>query len=438
MSKSIQIGIIGLGFVGLTFAVFLALKNFKIVGIDIDQNKTAKIKNGEIPFFEADLGASLKRALKKSPTFMNSVQNLGSVDIIFVTVGTPSKEDGGIDLKYIKSVSEQLSVWLKEVKHFPVIAIKSTVIPGTLENVIKPILEKSGKSAGIDFGLVSNPEFLKEGSALHDTINPHVVVIGGDKKSAAKLEDFYKKVYPKGVPIKITNPSTAEFIKYANNAFLATKISYINTIAKICQNIPGTNVDDIAEVIGIDPRISPQFLRAGPGYGGSCFPKDVQALISLSNMLGVEPLLLEATHKTNLLQADAVLDLVKRNVSDLSKSTVSILGLSFKENSDDIRESVSISLIRKLLSENASIKVHDPMAIENMKYVFGNKITYCYKVDDCLKDSDCAIILTAWEEYKRLSSGNFKKMRNALLIDTRRIFAKKKLDIKYIALGIGG
>ncbi len=437
MSKSNTIVIIGLGFVGLTFAVFLTLKKFNVIGIDNNQNKLEQFKKGQTSFFEPDLDKSLKKALKKSLAFSNSINNIDSADMVFVTVGTPSKSDGSIDLGYIQTVSEELSTWLKKSKNYPVVSYKSTIVPGTTENFVKPILESSGKIAGNDFGLVVNPEFLREGSALHDTINPHVIVIGGDEKSLSKLQKFYAKIYLKKIPIKTTNRTTAEFIKYANNAFLATKISFINTIANICQRLSDTNVDDIAETIGIDPRIGSSFLKAGPGYGGSCFPKDVQALISLSNSLGIESLLLNATHMTNVQQADKVVKLIEENIPNISGKIVSLLGLSFKENSDDIRQSVSISLIEKLLARNVRVKVHDPKAIDNTRIIFGDKITYCKTTNECIKDSECAVLLTSWDEYTKLSNESFSLMKTPFLIDTRRLLTKKNLSIKYVGLGVG-
>lgn len=434
MKQNKTIIVVGLGFVGLTLAIFLALKKFSVVGVDIDNKKLELLRNGFSPFYEPGLEDALRDALKNSLTFTDNLQNIDKAYIIFVAVGTPSEKDGSINLKYIKQSSSEISKWLKVKSAQTLVVFKSTILPGTFENVIKPIFKKS---LGIDTRLAINPEFLREGSALQDTIHPHVVVIGGDTDSVKILEKFYRGIYSKKIPIKITNSTTSELIKYANNSFLAAKISFINTIANICQRFPGTNVDNIAEVIGMDPRIGPLFLKAGPGYGGSCFPKDVQALISLSKQLGTGAVFLDAIHKTNLLQAEAVIGLIKKHLKPVRNSTISLLGLSFKENSDDIRESVSITLIQKLLSLKVKVKVHDPMALNNIKTIFDNKITYCNKISDCLKNSDCAIILTSWKQYSSLSSNSFSKMRNPLLIDTRRLLANKKLDVKYIGLGVG-
>ena len=434
MKKNKKIIIIGLGFVGLTLAIFLALKKFTVIGIDIDHKKLELLRRGFSPFYEPGLEDALRKALNQDLIFTDNLQNVDKADIIFVTVGTPSEKNGSIDLKYIKQSSNEISKWLKDKSSKAMIVFKSTILPGTFESVIKPIFEKSSKA---NTRLAINPEFLREGSALQDTIHPHVVVIGGDRESSTTLEKFYKKIYSKKIPIKITNHTTAELIKYANNSFLAAKISFINTIANICQRFPDTNVDNIAEVIGMDPRIGPLFLKAGPGYGGSCFPKDVRALISLSKQLGTGSIFLDAIHQTNLFQAEAVIELIKKHLKPVRNSTISILGLSFKENSDDVRESVSITLIQKLLSLKVKVKVHDPMALNNTRAIFDKKIIYCDSITNCLKNSDCAIILTPWKQYSSLSSNVFSKMKNPMLIDTRRLLANKKLGIKYIGLGIG-
>jgi len=224
MEKQNTIVIIGLGFVGLTFATFLATKNCKVIGIDKDKNKINLIQQGISPIFEPGLEKSLKLALKKSFNLHSSLKHSIKADFVFVTVGTPSKSDGSINLQYIKAASKELAAWLKKTSNFPVIAYKSTIVPGTLENTIKPILNHSNKKEGKDFGLVANPEFLREGTAVHDTANPHVVVIGGNKRSTDKIEKFYRQIYSKKIPIKITNSTSAEFIKYVNNSFLATRI----------------------------------------------------------------------------------------------------------------------------------------------------------------------------------------------------------------------
>ena len=295
-----KIAVIGLGFVGLSLTSVLASKGNNVVGIDIDVEQCKKIRNGVSPFFEPYLEKTLRVGLKKKLTISSDFLLLKDCNMIFVTVGTPQKSDGVIDLSMIRKAVETIGRVLAKSKKNPIILIKSTVIPGTMQNVILPILEKrSGKKAGKDFGLISNPEFLQESSAIRDTKFPHVIVLGGyQTKFMKKVKSFFSKLHP-NVSIIITNHQTAEMIKYANNSFLATKISFINQLSNICQNIPGANIDDVAKTIGLDPRIGKFFLNAGPGYGGSCLPKDIKALISISKKQNYDAKLLKSVDDVN-------------------------------------------------------------------------------------------------------------------------------------------
>ncbi len=436
-----NISIIGCGFVGLCLAVVLSCRNFKVIAVDVDKEKILNIKNGKAPFYESNLDKLLNIAIKNGIEFTNDVNYaIKNSEITFVTVGTPSKEDGSANLQYLESAIRTIAQNLRAKGNFHTVVIKSTVIPTTTNQVVKPILEEiSKKKVGIDVGLVMNPEFLREGSAIHDTENPHLIVIGAnDEKSSKILECNYQEVYKKENPEVIkTNIETAELIKYANNAFLATKISFINTIANICQRIPGTDVGIISRAIGKDPRIGSLFLNAGPGYGGSCFPKDVSALINFSKKIGYEPLLISATHQVNITQAQKVMDLIKKNLGEFNGKKISVLGLAFKNNTDDIRESVSTRLINLLLKENSKIFAYDPMAIENSKSILQNKVTFCENIDDCVKESDCCVIMTEWDEFKKISKNTFGTMKNKLVIDARRILNHELFDdsIKLITLG---
>ncbi len=434
-----KIGIVGAGFVGLTFAAVLGSKNYQVLVLDVDNKKLKKIKKGISPFFEPKLEPILKKATKSFLQVTNDFKKIvDESDLIFITVGTPLTKNGSIDLKSVKSATEKIGSALRNSKNIPLIIIKSTVVPGS-NNTIKKILEeKSGKKCSKGFELLSNPEFLREGNAINDTLNPHVTIIGGnDNKSIKKLELFYKKFFAKKVPFIKTNPQTAELIKYANNSFLATKISFINQIANLCQVVPGTNVDEIANAIGLDPRIGKQFLKAGPGYGGSCLPKDLQALISFSAKKGKESTFFKTVQKANAEQLKNVQSLLKKTFPNLKGRKITILGLSFKENTDDIRDSVSIKLIKSLLKSGAKIIVHDPMALENTKMIFGRKITYAKKISEALKNNECAIIMTPWNDYSKLTSKDFRKMKKRVIIDSRRLLANKKLNASYYALGIG-
>lgn len=433
-----KIAIIGLGYVGLSLAVFLG-SQFKVIGVDSNKNRISTLERGRSYFYEPKIKYYLKQAIKNGLTFTDKIDSqVISSEFIFITVGTPIDKFGNIDLNNIKSVSLNIAKKLENAKNKPTIVIKSTVIPGTTLQIVKPILERYNLKKSENFDLLTNPEFLREGSAMQDTISPHVIVIGGSShKAIKKLTHLYEFAYKKKQNIVETNNVTAEVIKYANNAFLATKISFINSIANICQKLPDTNVDKVAEIIGMDPRIGKQFLKAGPGYGGSCFPKDIQALINFAYDIGYEPALLNAVRNTNSSQVSAVMNLIKQNLKNLKGKKIAVLGLAFKENTDDIRESVSIKLINLLLKNGCKVFGHDPKAIDNTRIMFGDKITYAESLKDALTDSDCAVIMTPWQEYKNIKEKDILVMRNPIIIDTRRIISIKNKDIMQISLGIG-
>ena len=434
-----KVGIIGLGFVGLSLAVFLSSKNVKVTGIDTDTTKIQTIQKGIPHFYEPTLQHYLKKAIKTGLKLKTKISSdVFSNDLIFLTVGTPINKHGEINLDYIKSAVISLNKKLQFAKKIPTIIVKSTVVPGTTIQIIKPLLERNSFQESIDFNLLTNPEFLRESSAIKDTRNPHVVIVGGnDTKSRKKLVEFYKKIYPKNQDYVETNTTTAEMIKYANNAFLATKITFINSMANMCQKIPDTNVDDIAKVMGMDPRISHLFLNAGPGFGGSCFPKDLQALIAYSKNIGYSPKLLETVQNCNNQQVDSIIKLLKINVKNLHNKKIGILGLAFKENTNDIRESVSINLIKKLLQEKCIVNVHDPKALKNIKKIFKNKLEYFDEYKQIFHNSDCAILMTQWDEYTNINSKLVIKVKLKLFIDTRRILSFNNDEIKFLSLGIG-
>ena len=433
-----KIAVIGLGFVGLTLSSVLASKGITTIGIDSDRKKCSKIANGIPTFFEPNLENTLKKALKEKLIITNKLSSASNCDFIFVTVGTPQKKNGEIDLSSIKAVVRSVGKLISKNKKKPIILIKSTVIPGTMKNVMLPILEKnSRKKAGKDFGLISNPEFLQEGRAIHDTIKPHAVVLGGYKtKFMKKTEKFFSRFNP-NVPIIISNHQTVEMIKYANNSFLATKISFINQIANICQGIPDTNIDDVAYTIGLDPRIGNLFLNAGPGYGGSCLPKDMKAIINLSSKIGVNPTLLTAVEKINKQQINYIVTLIKQNIGKIKGKKLTILGVAFKPGTDDIRDSMGIDLVKRLLKLGAKIIIHDPKALENARKIFHDNIKYVKSVPSALKDCQCAIIMTEWKEYEKINNKTIKHMAKKVIIDSRRIIYNKNLGAKYFAIGLG-
>ena len=440
-----RISIFGLGYVGLCTAVPFAQKGFDVVGVDIDEDKVEMIRRGEPPIHESGLEEALNdpRTKNRFNVTTKSREAIAKSDVSLIAVGTQSRPDGRIDLRYIKSVSRDIGGALGDKSAYHIVAVKSTVVPGTSETVVKPILEETaGKACGVDFGLCSNPEFLREGKALEDTFNPDRIVIGEhDERSGDALETMYRAFHQEQIPpILRTNLPTAEVIKYASNAFLATKVSFINTIANVCEKIPSVYVTEVAKAVGLDHRISPRFLRAGLGYGGSCFPKDLKAFIAHSKEIGYKPELLEAVEKVNHMQPLRAVEKAVELIGDIGDRTIAILGLAFKPDTDDMREAVSIRIVDKLLSKGAVVKAYDPAALGNAKRIFGDKIRYCESVDDCLRGADCSIIVTEWDEFRTLEPEDLlDKMRTPVLIDGRLVTDAKKFraKVKYAAIGLG-
>ena len=438
VDTKMRVGIVGLGFVGLSLSSVLASKDISTIGIDTDKEKCKMIASGKPPFFEPELEKTLKEGLSKKFLVSDDFSLLLDCELIFVTVGTPQRDDGSIELGIIKDAIRKISQIIGKSKKSQTVIIKSTVVPGTMKNVILPILEKgSRKKAGKEFGLISNPEFLQESSAIKNTKFPHLIILGGyQTQFMRKFGKFLTKIHP-DTKIVVTNHQTAEMIKYANNSFLATKISFINQLSNICQKIPEVNIDEIAKTIGLDPRIGRLFLNAGPGYGGSCLPKDMKALINFADRIGVKPSFLNEVEKTNQKQITNMISLLERKMGSINRKKITILGTAFKPETDDIRDSISIKLIKKLIEKGARIIVHDPKAIENTKKIFLNKIEYSESIINALTNSQCAIIMTQWKEYSKINNNTIRRMNKKLIIDSRRILADKNIDADYQAIGIG-
>ncbi len=437
-----RISIIGLGYVGLTTAVCFASRGLPVSGFDVDIKKTEKIGQGIVHFHEPRVAELLKDSLGREFKISRDMSELG--DIIFIAVGTPGKENGSIDLSYLKSATEMLGNALKSQEGYRLVVVKSTVVPETTENAVEPILEaSSGKKVGHELGLAMNPEFLREGSAVRDMFEPDRLVIGEyDKRSGDTLEELYRAYYrEKMPPLLRTNLVNAEFIKYASNAFLATKISFANSIANIAQRVPGADISVIAKGMGLDARIGERFLNAGLGFGGSCFPKDVKALVAYSERIGYDPLLLSDTEEINTRQPLIALELAKNILGSLKGKKMAILGLSFKPDTDDIREAVSLPIIQAALNEGATITAYDPAAMENVSQVFGNKISYANSALEAIKDADCCVIVTEWDEFRKLRPENFaSQMKNSVIVDGRRIFDHDSFEGKvdrFLAIGLG-
>jgi UDPglucose 6-dehydrogenase len=437
------ISFVGLGYVGLCTATVMSSKGIRIIGVDVDDRRIDELRKGQPPIHEPQLQPMLKAAVrKKRMQFTTDASEIADANTIFITVGTPSNPDGSIDLTYVKKATRDVGSAIAESPDYHLVVIKSTVTPGTTANVVRPVLEdSSGKVCGPELGLSSNPEFLAEGSAIKGTLKPDKIIIGAlDTKSGGTLSRLYRRIYSKfRVPTILTDPTTAETIKYASNAFLATRVSTINTIANICQRVPNADVETVAKAIGLDPRIGSLYLNAGPGYGGSCFHKDLQALISFSRSRNYDPLLLAAVEEVNERQASEIVSLSKRILGSLANRRIAVLGLAFKKDTDDMREAASLRVIDELLKNGASVSAYDPMALENARRILSERVELMPDAISCLKGADCCILMTEWDEFRRLKPSDYKSSMNAPnIVDARRIIKRNDFNgFNYLAVGLG-
>lgn len=426
-----RISIIGTGYVGAVTGACFAHMGHEVVCVDVDPERVKKINAGVPPIYEEGLEELLRaHAGKNLRATLDYDAAIAGTDISFICVPTPTDESGKIDLRFIREASMSIGKRLKEKKSYHVVVIKSTVVPGTTSGVATPLLEQeSGKKAGLGFGTGMNPEFLREGKAVHDFQHPDRIVIGADDpKAAAVIRELYSGY---ACPVLETDTKTAEMIKYVSNAFLATKISFSNEVGNICKRL-GIDTYKVMEGVGLDARISPHFLRSGLGFGGSCFPKDVKALIGKASEVDYDPLLLKTVLKVNDRQPEIALRLLKKHVPDLREKKIAVLGLAFKDDTDDIRESRAIPLIGMLLAEGAVVTAYDRMAAEHMKKVYPN-ITYCPTAGDALEGADACLIATEWKEFGQLN-GEFARMKSRIVIDGRNVLDPRGKDIIYEGL----
>ena len=421
----------------------MASRGIRIIGVDVDEKRIEELRKGVPPFHEPQLQQMLKTAVrKKRMEFTTDASRVSDSSTVFLTVGTPSKDDGSIDLTYVKKATQDVGSAIAGSPTYHLVVVKSTVTPGTTTDLVCPVLEaSSAKVCGPELGLSSNPEFLAEGSAINGTLHPDKIVIGAfDAKSGTTLTKLYRRIYSKSkVPTIVTDPTTAETIKYASNAFLATRVSTINTIANICQRVPKADVETVAKAIGLDPRIGALYLKAGPGYGGSCFHKDLQALISFSRSKNYDPLLLTAVEEVNYRQASEIVNLSKKLLGPLDNRRIAVLGLAFKKDTDDMREASSLRVIDELLKNGASVSAYDPMAIENAHRILGDRVELTQDAISCLKGADCCIVMTEWDEFRKLTASDYKSAMKALnIVDARRIIKRDDFDgFNYVAVGLG-
>ena len=413
MSHSISV--IGCGYVGCVTGVCFADMGYRVILVDVDPRKVDSINEGRSPIYEPGLEDLIQKNRERIHATMDLRAAIRDTDITFVAVGTPSNADGSIDLTYVFRVCEEVGDILRGKEGFHIVIIKSTVFPGTTDDRVRHILEyTSGKKAGVEFGLGSNPEFLREGNAVHDFLSPDRIVIGADDpRTADTLRALYASVDSQ---VLVTSSRTAEMVKYASNAALATKISFANEIGNLCKTI-GVDSRDVFLGVGMDSRVSPAFFKTGIGFGGSCFPKDVRALVAGARAHGEDLNILDAVLKTNEAQPLRLLSLLQKHLSTLEGRTIGVLGLGFKPDTDDIRESRALPVVTSLLSSGARVIAYDPAAMDNFKQVFP-QIIYAPSASEVL-EADAVLILTEWKEFEDLD------YRGRIVIDGRRLEAPR-------------
>lgn len=421
----LKICMVGTGYVGLVSGACLADFGNQVICVDIDAKRLESIEKGIMPIYEPGLNELVKR--NHSAGRLLFTTDLGrAVEeslVIFSAVGTPMRDDGSCDLSFVFKVAEDISAHIKEDKVF---VQKSTVPVGTSEKVGDIIRERVPRSVSID--RASNPEFLREGSAIEDFMRPNRVVIGVESDRAREImQEVYRPLYLFETPLVFTSIRTAELIKYASNAFLATKISFINEIADLCEKV-GANVDEVAKAMGLDGRIGPKFLHAGIGYGGSCLPKDVSAIIHTAVEADVPLRVINAVSDVNASRAAIMLDKIASEIPDPSGAVVAVLGLAFKPNTDDIREAPSLKLIDALLARGASVRAYDPAAMKNTEALYRDRITFCRDSYSAVDGADALLITTEWNEFRVLDFDKVKKlMKKLLLFDCRNIYKPDRM-----------
>jgi UDPglucose 6-dehydrogenase len=430
-----NICVIGTGYVGLVTGSCFAEFGLNVTCVDNDEQKIALLQKGTSPIFEPGLEEMVKRNLREGRlVFTTEIDKAVEKSlVIFIAVGTPPKKDGSVDMTYIDEVARKIG---ENLNGYKVIATKSTVPVGTGERIRKVIQQYERKK--VNFDIVSNPEFLREGAAIEDFMRPNRVVIGAASEQAmAIMKDLYSPLYLIEAPFVITNIETAEMIKYASNAFLATKVSFINEIANICEKV-GADVNVVARGMGLDQRIGSKFLHAGPGYGGSCFPKDTLGIAKIAEKYGYRFEIVRSVMKVNEKQKERMVAKVKEALGNLKGKTIAVLGLSFKPNTDDMREAPSLKIISSLQREGAKIRAYDPKAMEVARKIF-KKIEYGKDPYDVAKGSDALLIITEWNQFRNLDLKRLQKMmKSPVFLDFRNIYEPAKMremGFKYFAVG---
>lgn len=434
-----KICVVGTGYVGLVTGACLADFGNYVVCADIDEDKINKLKQGIIPIYEPGLKDVVDRNVAKNRLVFSTdvVSAIKDTEVIFIAVGTPPGAGGEADLSTVLKVSETIA---KNMNGYKVIVTKSTVPAGTGEKVRQVILKHGPANA--EFDVVSNPEFLREGSAVDDFLRPDRVVIGVTGERAAEImRQVYRPLYINETPMVVTNVETSEMIKYASNAFLAVKISFINEVANICEQI-GADVQVVAKAMGLDGRISPKFLHAGGGYGGSCFPKDTLALVKTSEDVNTPTIVVKAAIEANEKQKHRMVEKIRKQTGDLKNKTIGLLGIAFKPNTDDIRDATSLVIIEEVLKAGGRIQAYDPAAMDSIKTLYP-QFSVDYKNDayETAANADCLVIVTEWNEFRELDLNKIKSiMKSPKIVDCRNVYSPKdmkQLGFEYTGVGRG-
>ena len=430
-----NICIVGTGYVGLVTGTCLAEFGMNIICSDTDSAKIAMLSKGKVPFYEPGLEELVEKNLAQGLLRFTTEMKEGvqSSLVIFIAVGTPANDDGTVDLRYVNAAAEEIG---NHMNGYKVVVVKSTVPVGTCQGIKRIIREKSPQA--YNFDVVSNPEFQREGSAVEDFMRPDRVTIGAESEQAiAIMRDIYSVLYLHETPFVITNLETAEMIKYAANAFLATKITFINEMANLCERV-GADVHVLARAMGLDGRIGRKFLHPGPGYGGSCFPKDTLALLNIGRQRGCDLKLVDSVIRANDEQRLRMVEKIREMVGELRGKTIGILGLSFKPNTSDIRESSSIIIIQRLQSEGGKIKAYDPAAMDEAKAVLRD-VHYCSDSYEVAEGCDALVLLTEWNQFRRLDLDRLKELMKApIFVDLRNVYDPIKMreaGFRYCGVG---
>ena len=439
-----KIGVIGTGYVGLVQGVILSEFGLEVTCVDTNVDKINMLKNGEVPIYEPGLEPLLKKNIEsKRLKFTTDIKEaIESSEVLFIAVGTPPADDGSADLRYVLDVANSIG---KYMNNYKVIVNKSTVPVGTGKLVRDTIQKKlDERKITLEFDIVSNPEFLREGKAVNDCLRPDRVVIGySNEKAKNIMQKVYNVLYINETPFVFTSVETAEMIKYASNAFLAVKISFINEMALLAEKV-GADVQQIAKAMGQDGRISPKFLHAGPGYGGSCFPKDTKAIVDIAKKYGEEFKVIEAAIQANEKQKQKMVEKIINKMGSVKDKKITILGLSFKPETDDMRDAPSIDIIRGLIKNGAIIKAYCPEGMREAKWRLKDveeNIEYCDNEYIAVNDADATVVITEWNQFRGINLGKVKELMNGnYLFDLRNIYSKNQEVMKlfnYYGVGKG-